>query len=73
MNLTYPGDVRHVAVGRVMGPDLHGGFVVATAAEYDPGTDKTRVAFRPLQPAEREHVVEDTDGAPWLGQIGVAW
>jgi len=73
MNLTYPGDVRNVAVGRVMGPDLHGGFVVATAAEYAPASDKTRVAFRPMLPAEREHVVEDTDGAPWLGQIGVAW
>ncbi|GAA4849495.1 hypothetical protein ACFQ34_33805 [Pseudonocardia benzenivorans] len=73
MTLTYPGDVVAAAVGRVMGPDLAGGFVVATGAEYDPATDKTRVSFRPLLPAEREHVVADEHDVPWLGQIGVAW
>lgn len=71
MNLNYPGRVSTTdVVGRVMGPDQYGGFVVATEAKFQPEHDRTRVAFRPLTPAEMQQVVVDGFGQHWLGEIG---
>jgi hypothetical protein len=41
---TYPGDVRHI-VGEVKGPNTLGEPLTAITAEYDAGTDTTRVGF----------------------------
>ncbi len=40
----YPGDVRHM-IGEIKGPLTYGGYVIAVDAQYDPDTDRTRVAF----------------------------
>ncbi len=40
----YPGDTRHM-LGEIKGPLTYGGYVIAVDAQYDPDTDRTRVAF----------------------------
>lgn len=50
---TYPGDCTHI-VGEVKGPTTFGQLRCATAADYDPETDRTRVTFG---------VVEERDDA----------
>lgn len=42
--LTYPGDVSHI-VGEIKGPTLTDEVVTAVTADYNSGTDKTRVGF----------------------------
>lgn len=45
---TYPGDCTHI-VGEVKGPSTLGQWRVATAADYDPVSDRTRVTFNVLE------------------------
>lgn len=46
---TYNGDVTSI-IGDVKGPGQNGKFWMATDAEYDPNTNKTRVEFDLWEP-----------------------
>jgi hypothetical protein len=48
-HLNYRGDLRSI-VGELKGPTTFGSVVVATVAEYDVDTDRTRVAFGYVTP-----------------------
>lgn len=49
--LTYPGDVERAVVGQFVGPSLDRRIFVATYAEFDPETDRTRVEFDEYRPS----------------------
>lgn len=42
--LNYPGNVTHI-VGEVKGPNTFGEHLTAVTAEYDAGSNSTRVGF----------------------------
>lgn len=53
MKLSYPGKVTLEDVGgRIMGPDAHGGYAIATDVQYQAEVDKTWVIFRPALPPD---------------------
>lgn len=52
--LNYPGDVRPVDQSRPLGPTYEGAYLLwPVDAEYDAESDRTRVGFSLLPPAER--------------------
>lgn len=87
MYLNFPGTIPESdfvaeGKGRLLGPDLHGAYLVATGSEYvwesvvmSDGVDSlavkgTRVTVRPVGPSEllasERRVTHDGFGQPWL-------
>jgi hypothetical protein len=66
----YRGDVR-VMLGEIKGPNTYGGYVVATAAIYDPETGLTEVAFSHCRPEDLERAVTNENGLACLPGVTV--
>lgn len=70
--LNFPGHIPRCDIyGRLLGPDMHGGYVVAVDATWDADTDKTKVLCRPAAPQELRggNIVSDQWGQPWLNSL----
>ncbi|QDF17143.1 hypothetical protein JZX82_gp48 [Gordonia phage William] len=50
--MNYRGDCTAFDPEQILGPDMHGALYRIVSAEYDPATDLTTRAFRPISPAE---------------------
>lgn len=83
LHMSYTGDVSTNIIGRVMGPDTAGGYVVAVTAQYTPadiipgGPGTTRVGFAPLRPGETRVTCDEFEQVcvtlEWLNEYANAF
>lgn len=65
MQLTYNAEIPDAdIIGRLLGPDMPGGYVQVTGANRAHG--KTTVTCRPVGPGELAKLTRDSWGQLWL-------